>query len=151
MQTAQTPMTGAPKLRPRSGRTPLQPKNSPANPTNELFTKTKPKQEWIEISDCNKENRPIVAATPTKLEPLPFDASLAEELSAIKKKLERLKLDQERTEKLLKEKDAVLDAKMKELEERGEIQKSLEIEVDRLFRLKELQCRCMVRTYMNAS
>lgn len=39
---------------------------------------------------------------------------------------------------------------MKEMEERGEIQKSFEIEVDRLFRLKELKNRCMVCTTIEA-
>ncbi|KAJ1407158.1 hypothetical protein SESBI_24475 [Sesbania bispinosa] len=147
MQTQQihSPTTGAPKLRPRSGRTPLQPKNSPADPIHPS-TKPKPKPDHsrFEISaihDSDKENRPIVAvANP----PAPsLETSLAEELSAIKKKLERLRADKEKTEKKLKEKDAILDAKMKEMEERGEIQKNFEIEVDRLFRLKELKYRCM--------
>ncbi|KAJ1388698.1 hypothetical protein SESBI_38891 [Sesbania bispinosa] len=140
-----TPTTGAPKLRPRSGRTPLQPKNSPADPIHP-FTKPKPKldQSRFEISaihDSDKENRPIVAVANPPAPPL--ETSLAEELSAIKKKLERLRADKEETEKKLKEKDAILDAKMKEIEERGEIQKNFEIEVDRLFRLKELKYRCM--------
>ncbi|KAI4353562.1 hypothetical protein L6164_002501 [Bauhinia variegata] len=146
MQAAQTPMTtGAQKLRPRSGRTPLQPKNCPANPIQDSLTKTKLKQEPIQIcvtEDSNKENHPILAAaTPTKLEPI--DSSLAEELSAIKKKLERLRIDKEKTEKMLKERATVLDLKIKEMEEKGQIQKELEIEVDRLFRLKELKSRCM--------
>jgi len=64
----------------------------------------------------------------------------------MKKKLERLRTDKEKTEKMLKEREALLDAKMKEMEEKSEIQKNLEIQVDRLFRLKELKYRCMVRT-----
>ncbi|KAJ0261595.1 hypothetical protein HA466_0046820 [Hirschfeldia incana] len=67
-----------------------------------------------------------------------MDASLADELSAFKKKLERLREDRERTEKLLEEREEAMDLKMSELLQRGEIQKSLEIQVDRLFRLKEL-------------
>ncbi|KAJ4908956.1 Uncharacterized protein Rs2_12614 [Raphanus sativus] len=67
-----------------------------------------------------------------------MDASLAEELNAFKKKLERLREDRERTEKLLEERDGAMDLKMSHLLQRGEIQKSLEIQVDRLFRLKEL-------------
>ncbi|CAH8381834.1 unnamed protein product [Eruca vesicaria subsp. sativa] len=67
-----------------------------------------------------------------------MDASLAEELSAFKKKLERMREDRERTEKLLEERDKDMDLKMSQLLQRGEIQKSLEIQVDRLFRLKEL-------------
>lgn len=80
----------------------------------------------------------------------PPETSLAEELSAVKKKLERMKEDKDRTEKILNEKHAMLDVKMKEMEERGEIQKNLEIEVDRLFRLKELKNRCMVCTTITA-
>lgn len=67
-----------------------------------------------------------------------IDASLAEELSAFKKKLERLREDRESTEKLLKERDEAMDLHMSHLLQRGETQKSLEIQVDRLFRLKEL-------------
>ncbi|XP_054782323.1 uncharacterized protein LOC129289564 [Prosopis cineraria] len=139
-QMVQTPMTGAPKLRPRSGRTPLQPKNSPAKLILDPVTPPKSKQKPIEISvmkcDSNKEN-----LDPMKLEPL--DASLAEELSAIKKKLERLRSDKESTERMLNERGSVLDGYLKEMELRGQFQKCLEMEVDRLFRLKELKSRCM--------
>ncbi|KAK8548222.1 hypothetical protein V6N12_061140 [Hibiscus sabdariffa] len=69
--------------------------------------------------------------------------SLAEELSAFRKKMERLRLDKEKTEKILKERDAVLHLQLKEMEERGQIQTHLEIQVDRLFRLKELKSYCM--------
>ncbi|XP_039072041.1 high mobility group B protein 6-like [Hibiscus syriacus] len=69
--------------------------------------------------------------------------SLAEELNAFREKMERLRLDKEKTEKLLEEKDAVLLLQMKEIEERGQIQRHLEIQVDRLFRLKELKSYCM--------
>lgn len=138
----QTPTTGTPKVRPRSGRTPLQPINTPADLTLHLSTKPKPKldQSCFEITPIKKENCPItVTVTP------PLETSLAEELSAMKKKLERLRADKEKTEKMLKEREALLDAKMKEMEEKSEIQKNLEIQVDRLFRLKELKYRCMVR------
>jgi hypothetical protein len=65
-------------------------------------------------------------------------------LSAIKKKLERLRLDRERTEKMLKEREMVMDLQMKELEQRGEVQKRLEIQFDILYRLNELQSYSMV-------
>ncbi|GLU17840.1 hypothetical protein SLE2022_341910 [Rubroshorea leprosula] len=134
------------RLRPKSGRKPLHPKNLLADSENEVERnklKLKPKQERIEISavgDSNKENRPNYSMQ-TTMEPL--DSSLAEELSAIRKKMERLRLDNERTERMLRERGAVLDLQMKELERRGQIQKEQEIEVDRLYRLKELQSLCM--------
>lgn len=136
------------RLRPKSGRKPLHPKNLLADSVNEVERnklKLKPKQERIEISavsNSNKENRPNYSMQ-TTIEPL--DSSLAEELSAIRKKMERLRLDNERTERMLRERGAVLDLQMKELERRGQIQKDQEIEVDRLYRLKELQSLCMVR------
>ncbi|KAJ6362772.1 hypothetical protein OIU78_003045 [Salix suchowensis] len=40
--------------------------------------------------------------------------------------------------------EMVMDLQMKELEQRGEVQKRLEIEVDRLYRLKELQSYSMI-------
>ncbi|VVB12791.1 unnamed protein product [Arabis nemorensis] len=76
------------------------------------------------------ENLEVVVGT--------IDASLAEELGAFKKKLERLREDRERTEKVLKERDGAMDLQMTSLLQRGESQKCLEIQVDRLFRLKEL-------------
>lgn len=87
----------------------------------------------------------VYAATPTKIGSI--DVSLAEELSAIRLKLERMRLDKEETEKMLRERDLAMEAGMKELVERGEIQKMLEIEVDRLFRLKELKSSCTVSKF----
>ncbi|XP_010553157.1 PREDICTED: uncharacterized protein LOC104823322 [Tarenaya hassleriana] len=81
----------------------------------------KPKHE----PEKNKENHP-------------FDTSLAEELGAFKKKLQRLREDHHSTEQLLSQRDRAMDLHMKHLLERGDFQKKLEIEVDRLFRLKEL-------------
>ena len=153
MQMARSSLAaGDQNLRLKSGRRPLQPKNSPANPVPESTPITKPKQEPITISVAvddrsNKENRPIYSTPPTKIDSL--DASLAEELSAFRKKIEGLRLDRERTEKLLREKDMVLELKMKELEERGEIQKKLEIEVDRLYRLNELKSHSMVKHWLS--
>ncbi|XP_059428149.1 high mobility group B protein 13 [Corylus avellana] len=145
MQTARSSLAGDQNLRLKSGRRPLQPKNCPANPVPHSTPITKPKQEPIEISvavdDRNKENRSIYSTPPAKIDSL--DASLAEELSAIRKKLDRLRSDRERTEKMLRERDMVLELNMKELEERGEIQKKLEIEVDRLYRLNELKSHSM--------
>ncbi|XVF29732.1 hypothetical protein REPUB_Repub15cG0147300 [Reevesia pubescens] len=152
-----------------SGRKPLHPKNNTDTATTNdnvgvvvvKQIKSKPKQECRVDDDSNKENlnlnhlhhNPVMtmyaanATTPTKknmeVAALDLDSSLAEELSAIRKKLERLKLDKEKTEKILKEREALMHLQMKEIEDRGQIQKQLEIEVDRLFRLKELKSYCM--------
>ena len=154
MPTPRFPVAGDHKLRPKSGRTPLQPLNSPANHVNDSSSHTKPaKQTQIEICIADQSNKENIhcplfstppAPAPTKIESL--DASLAEELSAIRKKMERLRSDRERTEKMLRERDLMLEMKMKEVEERGEIQKSLEIELDRLYRLKQLQSQSVVTT-----
>nr|XP_023923306.1 uncharacterized protein LOC112034720 [Quercus suber]POE97039.1 hypothetical protein CFP56_58618 [Quercus suber] len=138
MPTPRFPVTGDHKLRPKSGRTPLQPLNSQANHVTDSSSHTKPaKQTQIEICIADQSNKENTLHRPTQIESL--DASLAEELSAIRKKMERLRSDRERTEKMLRERDLMLEMKMKEVEERGEIQKSLEIELDRLYRLKQLQ------------
>lgn len=116
----------------------------------------KVKKEWIQISvtESNKENccnyRPATiqeAASTVKAESL--ESSLAEELSAVRKRMERLRQDRERTERILRERDRLMDMQLKEVEEKGEIQKQLEMEVDRLFRLKELRSYCMVRILIN--
>ncbi|XP_050244163.1 uncharacterized protein LOC126692567 [Quercus robur] len=138
MPTPRCPVAGDHKLRPKSGRTPLQQLNSPANHVTDSSSHTKPaKQTQIEICIADQSNKENILHRPTQIESL--DASLAEELSAIRKKMERLRSDGERTEKMLRERDLMLEMKMKEVEERGEIQKSLEIELDRLYRLKQLQ------------
>ncbi|KAJ6407654.1 hypothetical protein OIU84_011026 [Salix udensis] len=69
MLKLQSPLTGDERLRPKSCRKPLQPKNSPVTPLTQLQT-LKPKQEWIEFSvvkDSNKENHPIFTTTPNKI------------------------------------------------------------------------------------
>lgn len=131
MLAAQNPAAGDYKIRPKSGRKPLQPKNILVD-----FAKPKPRKESVEVS-----HKALVAPAAA------FDASLAEELRAIRKRLERLRVDRERTEKMLKERDAILELQMKELENRGDIQKNLEIEVDRLYRLKQLHSQSMVSTH----
>ncbi|KAI3911406.1 hypothetical protein MKW98_010293 [Papaver atlanticum] len=154
------------KMKQKNGRTPLQLKNIPANPITDdgVKSKGKGKFEWIEISLTGKENYyPINVMkvekndkdleinqsnnndnVPIKIES--FDSSLAEELGVIRKKLERLRLEKERTEKMLREMDLVLDMEMKEMEMRGKMQKELEMEVVKLQRLNELRSFCMRAT-----
>ncbi|XAR55727.1 hypothetical protein NMG60_11035908 [Bertholletia excelsa] len=150
MLTAQAPFSAATEQmdRPKTDRKPLQPRNSAANvPINYRFNSSpKTNLKWIDASladDSNKENRRLSHTKPAKIES--FDASLAEELDAIRQKLERQRIDRNKTEMMLRKKDLVLDTKFEELIKRGEVQKQLEIEVDRLFRLKELKSLC-VRT-----
>ncbi|KAK9290857.1 hypothetical protein L1049_009035 [Liquidambar formosana] len=143
MLTAQNPVAGNQKPRPKSGRKPLQPKNCTVNLIVDSSNPKPKPSKWIDISPIkvsNKENHPNYS-TPIKIES--FDASLAEELSAIRKRVERLRLDREKTEKMLRERDLVLEMWMKELEQKGEAQNELELEVDRLYRLKELRTSCM--------
>ncbi|KAI3682806.1 hypothetical protein L1987_83064 [Smallanthus sonchifolius] len=165
MLTVQSPATGNHLPRPKTGRRPLQPIRSPTNlpppPINNSFQKPHLKLASIQIcEDFNKENpnpNPNqnqndklldqnrssiydVAAAPVQIEQ--FEVSLADELSAIREKMERLRADRERTEKMLRERDIMMEMKMKELDRRGEIQKVLEIEVDRLYRLNELRSLC---------
>lgn len=73
-----------------------------------------------------------------------FDSSLAEELTAIRKKMERLRLDKDTTEKMLERRAAAMDDQLKEMHQRGETQKLLELEVDRLYRLNQLKSYCKV-------
>ncbi|KAM0991750.1 hypothetical protein ACFX2I_010072 [Malus domestica] len=135
LQSSVAGIAGNQIVRPKSGRTPLQPKKAPVTSTNSDL-KIKPVHQWIGVGDdSNKENRPMYA-TPVKIEAM--DASLAEELSSIRKKMERMKSDREKTEKMLKERDMVMEIQMKELENRGQIQKMLETELDRIYRLNQL-------------
>ncbi|CAN6715367.1 unnamed protein product [Malus baccata var. baccata] len=135
LQSSVAGIAGNQIVRPKSGRTPLQPKNAPVTSTNSDL-KIKPVHQWIGVGDdSNKENRPMYA-TPVMIEAM--DASLGEELSSIRKKMESMKSDREKTEKMLKERDMVMEIQMKELENRGQIQKMLETELDRIYRLNQL-------------
>ncbi|RVX00588.1 hypothetical protein CK203_030368 [Vitis vinifera] len=100
MPTARFPVAGTQKLRTKIGRKPLRPRNISAD-LDSVQIKAKP--EWIEISrvaDSNKENHPVYV-TPVRMES--FDASLAEELSAVRKRRERLKIEGDKVEKMLRE------------------------------------------------
>ncbi|CAI0474775.1 unnamed protein product [Linum tenue] len=155
MQFLQSPVTGDQKSRLNSGRKPLQPKNS--EPV-QISTKPLPllpdlrKVNFGVSSGGGKENQNLglVYDTPPASKKLiqqpsipPIDSSLAEELSVMRKRMERLRSDREKTEKMLKERDRVLDLQMKEMEARAEAQMTMEMEVDRLFRLKELHTYSM--------
>ncbi|XP_062111233.1 high mobility group B protein 6 [Humulus lupulus] len=161
MLAAHYPAIGNHKIRTKSGRKPLQPRNFLQNPATLLDqcspAKPKPKQQerlQVEAAVVGEHSPPPPPPPPPPAKKelqqiIPpakmgsFDASLAEELSAMRKRLERLRLDGERTEKILKERNAVLDSEMEELEKRGEIQKSMENEVDRLYRLKQLHSQSL--------
>ncbi|XP_038883293.1 uncharacterized protein LOC120074285 [Benincasa hispida] len=148
MQTLHHPLATPQDLPLKSGRRPLQPKNSLPNsgPSVAKFIKSKPERIQISLSgDANKENHPPIHATATTTTASieSCDSSLADELNAVKRKLERLRLDGERTEQMLRERDLVLELRMKELLQRSQEQRDLEMEVDRLFRLKELRSYCM--------
>ncbi|XP_074311931.1 uncharacterized protein LOC141647582 isoform X2 [Silene latifolia] len=127
-------------------RKPLQPRNIiifPNSNSNSTQITKSPKKCQINNSfsffpinndHSNKENFRVLA-NPVET----IDASLAEELTAVRLKMERLRLDREKTEKLLEEREKFLDFQLYELEERGELQRELEMEVDRLFRLNQLK------------
>lgn len=144
---AAEPPTASPHLRhPKpGGRKPLQSKhniiinNNYYDPPKSNLPKTNhhpiiPSSPFL-INDSNKENWDFQLIEP-------MDASLAEELNAVKQKLERLKFERDKTEKMLQERHRILEVQMTELHHRGEFQKELEIEVDRLYRLKHLKLAC---------
>ncbi|XP_042512487.1 uncharacterized protein LOC122087421 [Macadamia integrifolia] len=142
--SCQSPAVGNRNFRQKISRKPLQPRNFLVDPIDDQVKKNpKPKCTEIEISlagDSDKENR-LITATPPNIGS--FDTSLAEELSAIRKKLERLRFDKEKTQKKLREKDLVLEMNMLELQRRGEAQKQLEVMVEKLLAMKKLQSTCM--------
>ncbi|KAH9614046.1 hypothetical protein KSS87_014629 [Heliosperma pusillum] len=128
-------------------RKPLQPKNLILPNSNSAQITKSPNKCQINTSfsffpinndHSNKENFRVLA-NPIET----IDASLAEELTAVRLKMERLRLDKEKTEKLLEQRVNFLDFQLYELEERGELQRELEIEVDRLFRLNQLKLASM--------
>lgn len=128
-----------------SGRKALQPRNIFNVPPADTQLQLKKAKAPPPHDDDDARGENLVPVPVPVVESM--DASLAEELNAFKKKLERLREDRERTEKLLEERDGAMDLKMSHLLQRGEIQKSLEIQVDRLFRLKELHAYSSVYSH----
>ncbi|PWA51498.1 hypothetical protein CTI12_AA466300 [Artemisia annua] len=125
-------------VRPKTGRKPLQ----PIKPTsNNIPFSQNPKQTLECVENANKENpnNGIVKKVQVFEQ---FEVSLADELNVMREKINRLRADKEKTEKMLKDRGLMMEMKMKELEQRGEVQKELEIEVDRLYRLNELKTLC---------
>ncbi|XP_076883574.1 uncharacterized protein LOC143532397 [Bidens hawaiensis] len=144
MLSVRSPVTETHLPRSKPTRRPLQPLKSHSNiPPQPPNPKSINKDEKIDRASYPEPTRsPVstVSSAPVQIEQ--FEVSLADELNAIREKMERLKADRERTEEILKAREVTMEMKMKEIEERGEIQKVLEIEVDRLYRLNELRSVC---------
>uniref|UniRef100_A0A7N0T6U1 Uncharacterized protein n=1 Tax=Kalanchoe fedtschenkoi TaxID=63787 RepID=A0A7N0T6U1_KALFE len=147
MLTLQNPVAASHDKMPKPARKPLQPRNS--NAINSTVAKLKSiikrdeapdsgvlkgrvkASEETGERDWNKENIPVTMEG--------FDSSLGEELIEARKRVERLKLDKEKTEEKLKERDALFELWREGLETRGKEQIKLEIEMDRLYRINELR------------
>ncbi|GMJ01618.1 hypothetical protein HRI_003831000 [Hibiscus trionum] len=123
-------------------RMPLHPLSN-SNTATDSVLGSNPKQQYcvLHSKEGNLNLQYPIAPTDTAIDL--YSTSLAEELSGFRKKMERLRLDKEKTEKMLIEREELLVLQMKEMEERGQVQRQLEIQVDRLFRLKELKSHCM--------
>ncbi|MFS7899757.1 hypothetical protein Hanom_Chr13g01221851 [Helianthus anomalus] len=166
MLTLQSPVTGNPLPCPKPECRPLQPITSLTSLPliDNSLKKPHPKLGFLEDSNkenpnmnpypdliksekrhqtCNpNRNRSSISIPTVQIEQ--FEVFLADELTTISEKMERLKADKEKTKKMLRESELMMEMKMKELHRRGEIQKMFEIEVDRLYRLNELRSLCNV-------
>ncbi|KAL5974818.1 hypothetical protein ACLOJK_031489 [Asimina triloba] len=124
-------------------RKPLQPKNfNSSNPPTTTHGKPKKIKILLPLPSAaagneNKENRRTAGL---------FDASLAEELVAMRRKMERLREEKEKTEEVLSQRERRLDEMMREMERRWTEQRAVQIEVDRIRRLKQLNDSCTVKS-----
>ncbi|KAJ8649855.1 hypothetical protein MRB53_002878 [Persea americana] len=138
MLSIESPVARLLKSPPIPARKPLQPKNIPSD--GSLGCRPKPKPIEISIAqwigDADKENRPISAMGS-------FDASLAEELEAIRRKKERLRREREKTERVLREREMVMEKEMREMERRGREQRKVEMELEKILRFKDLKASCL--------
>ncbi|KAM0953821.1 hypothetical protein DsansV1_C01g0004021 [Dioscorea sansibarensis] len=113
-------------LRPR--RRPLQPISSPANYL--ALGKMSVQISKQNDGEAGKENHPAFSGR--------LDASLAEELGVARRRRDRIRLERERTERMLGERDLVLEKGMRDLVIRGEAQRRLELELLRLIGIGDL-------------
>lgn len=137
-------------------RRPLQPKNlnsipSLENPPKKLKKLNQKTTTQPLIQDnASKENhliQPSVCEENLKEEKQDDElreASLAEELEIVRRRRERLRLEREKTEEMLTERDLVLERAMKEMERRAEEQNSIELEIYKFILLKDLRTSSMV-------
>lgn len=123
----------------RVHRKPLQQKNQ-NTPTTTNSAQPKPEPciviEEVSLLSCNKDKdkenvHPFFFYSTNPPPPPPANSDRADEM---------------RSEKMLRERGVMLDLEMEEMVKRGEVQKQLELEVDRLYRLKEIKLACMVST-----
>ncbi|KAJ8476029.1 hypothetical protein OPV22_019756 [Ensete ventricosum] len=131
---------------PTPRRKPLQPRNFDLATTAGNHPKPKPIAHRIPPpirGSPGKENCPVL---PTEPEPeaRPREASLAEELAAVRQRRERLRADREKTEEVLRERDAVMQRWAVELEKRAEEQRNLELELRLLIKLQDLMSCSMI-------
>ncbi|XP_047980821.1 uncharacterized protein LOC125222333 [Salvia hispanica] len=103
---------------------------APRNGSSSGDTNPKPR---VDISISNKENVPPSA----QLNEEAVDPSL--------KRLETL-----RCEEALRDKSLMLDSAIKEILNRGEAQKQLELELDRLYRLNQINLACMMTSRLRS-
>ncbi|XP_020600170.1 high mobility group B protein 6-like [Phalaenopsis equestris] len=131
-------------------RKPLQPRNTPANPVIELPSKPTSSNEIpsFKLKTAvlgSKENTEITTALPLPAMASgdflpPADAlSLAEELGAARRLKERLRLEREKTETILRDKDLVLEKEAREAERRELEHIELEVKLQSLLHLFELR------------
>lgn len=133
---------------PTPRRKPLQPRNFNLSTTAGLQPKPKPIALRIPPpirGSPGKENCPILPPEPEP-EARPREASLAEELAAVRQMRDRLRADREKTEEVLRERDAVMQRWAVELEKRAEEQRNLELELRLLIKLQDLISCSMVKT-----
>ncbi|CAL9189843.1 unnamed protein product [Musa hybrid cultivar] len=127
---------------PTPRRKPLQPRNFNLSTTAGLQPKPKPIALRIPPpirGSPGKENCPILPPEPEpEPEARPREASLAEELAAVRQMRDRLRADREKTEEVLRERDAVMQRWAVELEKRAEEQRNLELELRLLIKLQDL-------------
>ncbi|KAI0531339.1 hypothetical protein KFK09_000892 [Dendrobium nobile] len=133
-------------LRPR----PLQPRNTPVTLAIELPAKPAsfraiPPFKQTRLEPDDKENSEVTTALPLPAMAssdflLPAEAlSLSEELEAARRQKERLRLEREKTETMLREKDLVLENEAREAEMRDLQHIEVEMKLQSLLRLIELR------------
>ncbi|CAN0862816.1 High mobility group B protein 13 [Linum grandiflorum] len=95
-----------------------------------------------ETSDPMKENHPSLSSAKKgkgKAAKGAKQTSFDKELEEMQEMLQQLKLEKEKTEEMLKEKDEILKAREEELESKGKQQEKMQAELKKLHKLKEFR------------
>lgn len=128
-----------PTRRPRGSRKALKEKTPSTNEANILAGKVSESSATPASPPSEAKEKEKKGRAASKKQSKQQQQSFEKDLFEMQEKLQQLRLEKEKTEELLKEKDEALKQKEEELESRDREQEKLQIELKKMHKLKEFK------------